>query len=335
MGDPTDPPERPPAPRRPRRRSLPARLLGTSARGAQRVGEATGISNAVEVATEESIVRAIESEAVERALARVLEGPALEQAVARALESPTVERALTEAIDSEMIDRVWQRLLASDEAQQLVERIAEAPEVRSALASQGIGFVEDIGEEASKVTRRLDDAAESIARRLLFRRRREETTNCAGVATRTLAIVVDAAFLNAIFLVVSALIGFLVSSLGDGDGGSTFAIAIGTSLWLLFGGIYLFSFWALAGQTPGMRFMGISLFADGERRIGGHRAFRRLVGLALAIIPFGIGLLAVLFDERRRGWQDRFAGTEVRFVERRAAPFSAPQAATSEPAISR
>jgi uncharacterized RDD family membrane protein YckC len=269
---------------------------------------------------------------VERALARVLEGAALEEAVARALESPAVERALTEAIDSELIDRVWERLLSSDEAQKLVERIAEAPEVRAALASQGLGFVEDIGEEASEVTRRLDDGIENVARRLLFRRRRDGKTECAGVATRTLAIVVDAAFLNGVFLVVSALLGFIVSSLSDGDGGSTFTIAVGGSLWLLFGGLYLVSFWALEGQTPGMRFLGISLFADGARRIGVRRAVRRLIGLALAIIPFGIGLLASLFDERRRAWQDRFAATEVRFVERRAAPYSARRAAASESA---
>jgi uncharacterized RDD family membrane protein YckC len=330
MGAGTDPPDRPPAERRPRRRSLPARLLGTGARGAQRVGEATGISNAVELATEEAIVRAIESEAVERALARVLEGPALEEAVARALESPAVERALTEAIDSEMIDRVWERLLASDEAQRLVERIAEAPEVRSAIASQGIGFVEDVGEEASKVTRRLDDAVEAVARRLLFRRRREERTNCAGAVTRALAIALDVALLNGIFLATSAVLGLLVGELGGGDAGSTFTIAVGTSLWVLFGSVYLVSFWALAGQTPGMRFLGIALDADGERRIGARRALRRVFGLALALIPFGIGLLGVLFNERRQGWQDRIAGTEVRFVERRAR-FAAPPAPLAEP----
>jgi uncharacterized RDD family membrane protein YckC len=327
MGEGTNPPDRPPAERRPRRRSLPARLLGTGARGAQRVGEATGISNAVEFATEESIVRAIESEAVERALARVLQGPALEEAVARALESPAVERALTEAIDSEMIDRVWERLLASDEAQKLVERIAEAPEVRSAIASQGIGFVEDVGMQTGRVARRLDDAVESVARRLLFRRRRAERTNCAGMVSRGLAFALDAAVLNAVFLAASSLLGLLASALVED--GATFTIAIGTGLWLVFGSVYMASFWALAGQTPGMRFLGIALDADGERRIGARRAIRRLFGLALAILPLGIGLLAILFDERRRGWQDRLAGTEVRFVDRRA-PYAARPAAVAE-----
>jgi uncharacterized RDD family membrane protein YckC len=333
MGNSINPPDRTPA-RRPRERSLPARLLGTSARGAQRVGAATGINSAVEFAAEETIVRAIESEAVEHALARVLEGPALEQAVARALESPAVERALTEAIDSEMIDRVWQRLLASDEAQQLVEWIAEAPEVRSALASQGIGFGEDVGMQASRATRRLDGLAELVARRLLFRRRREGRTNCAGVVTRALAVVLDVALLNGIFLATSGLLGLLAGALGDADAGSAFTIAIGTGLWLLFGSVYLVTFWALAGQTPGMRFLGIALLADGERRIGGRRAIRRLVGLWLSILPLGLGLLAALFDDRRRGWHDRLAGTEVRFVDRRA-PYAARPAAATEPAISR
>ena len=42
-----------------------------------------------------------------------------------------------------------------------------------------------------------------------------------------------------------------------------------------------------------------------------RRAFRRLVGLALAVIPFGLGLLGVLTDDDRRGWWDRLAGTDV------------------------
>ena len=124
---------------------LSARLLGAGVRGARTVGRATGIDKAVEVAAEEAIVTAVESEAVERAMVRVLEGPVVEEAVQGALESDAVKRAILEAMDSELVDEVWRRLLASEEAQQLVERIAGAPEVRAAISAQGVGLIEDIG----------------------------------------------------------------------------------------------------------------------------------------------------------------------------------------------
>src|SRR4029453_5004298 len=62
----------------------------------------------------------------------------------------------------------------------------------------------------------------------------------------------------------------------------------GAALWFWLAGLYLLSFWALAGQTPGMRFLGIALDGGG---LGLRRAIRRLFGFALATIPFGAGFL--------------------------------------------
>src|SRR6476661_10268648 len=166
---------------------LPARLLGVGVRGARSVTKATGIDRAVEVAAEEAIVAAVESEAVERAMARVLQGPIVEEAVQGALESEAVKKALLEAMDSDLVDEVWRRLLASEEAQQLVERIAEAPEVRAAISAQGAGLLEDIGRTIGKLTRRLDDSFERVVRRIFFRRRRAVASDHAGVVSRALA----------------------------------------------------------------------------------------------------------------------------------------------------
>ena len=84
MASPDEPRRRPP---------LPARLLGIGARAGERVASATGIDDAVEGATEEAIVRALESPAVERAIVRVLESEAAQDAFERTLSSPAVERA--------------------------------------------------------------------------------------------------------------------------------------------------------------------------------------------------------------------------------------------------
>jgi uncharacterized RDD family membrane protein YckC len=330
MGDnPTNPTPRDRPPSQRRQGSLPARLLGTGARGARRVAEATGIDDAVELVTEETIVRTVESEAFEHALERVLAGPVVEEAVERALQSPAVERALTDALDSQMVDRVWERLLASDEAQKLVERIAEAPEVRAAVAAQSVGLIGDLGRGARRVARRLDDGFESVVRRLFFRPRRVDPTDRAGAVTRLLAFAVDAAILNAGFLAVSALVALVVSALfGSSDEADASVIVIGSGLWLTAGSAYLLFFWSLAGQTPGMRFIGIRLDSGGERRIGLRCALRRLFGLALAVIPLGLGLVGVLGD-RRQGWQDRIAGTEVLYAG--IAPPAAPWSEFVEP----
>ncbi|MBS1678051.1 MAG: RDD family protein [Actinobacteria bacterium] len=306
---------------------LAARLLGAGARGAGAVGRATGIDKAVEMAAEEAIVSAVESEAVERAIARVLEGPVIEEAVQGALDSEAVKKAILETLDSELVDEVWRRLLAGPQVQQMVERIAAAPEVRQAIASQSVGLLGDIGRQIAKLARDLDNVVERVVRRVFFRRRRPLPTNRAGVVTRAGAFVVDAAIINLFFTVVAAALTLIVAFFdGTGKGVPRGVIAVGSLAWLIVVGLYLGGFWSLAGQTPGMRFLGIRL---SERRLSVRRAFRRLVGIGLSFVTFGIGFLGVLFGESRRSWADKMAGTEVIYDERRPAP--APWSTLSAP----
>jgi uncharacterized RDD family membrane protein YckC len=313
---------------------LSARLLGVGVRGARTVSKATGIDRAVEVAAEEAIVAAVESEAVERAMARVLQGPIVEDAVQGALESDAVKRALLEAMDSELVDEVWRRLLASEEAQQLVERIAGAPEVRAAISAQGVGLLEDIGRTIGKLTRSLDDTFERVVRRVLFRRRREQPTNHAGAITRSLAMVIDGVFVNLGFTAFVALVTLVDNAFGgSANGGSSFVIAVGSTTWVVMSSVYLLGFWSLAGQTPGMRFVGIRLSVH---RLPLRRSFRRLIGLGLSVFTLGIGFLGIVFGKQRRGWDDRFGDTDVVYDERRpeSAPWSSPTSAVgSEPPL--
>jgi len=300
------------------------RLLGAGVRSARSVGKATGLDQAVEVAAEEAMVAAVESEAVERAIARVLRGPVVEEAMNSAVESEAVKRALIEALDSEMVDEVWRRLLASDEAQRLVERIAEAPEVRAAISAQGVGLISDVGQTIGNGTRRLDDVAERIVRRIFFRKRRTEPTEYAGAVTRGLAFGLDVLIVNLGFSGLAAVAALIASAFtGNGNGVSNFALAAGTTLWFALGGLYLVGFWSLAGQTPGMRFLGIRLDIE-ERGLRFGRSVKRLIGMGLAWIPFGLGFIGIFLNERRRAWDDRMSGTGVVYEgeERRAAPWS-------------
>jgi RDD family len=70
-------------------------------------------------------------------------------------------------------------------------------------------------------------------------------------------------------------------------------------------------FWSSAGQTPGMRLMHLRVRSAAGGGISVLRAIVRVVGLALAIIPFFAGFIPVLFDRRRRALPDYLAGTVV------------------------
>ena len=225
-------------------------------RGARTVTRAAGIDRAVEVAAEEAIVAAVESEAVERALARVLEGPVVEEAVEGALESDAVKRALIEALDSELVDEVWRRLLASEEAQQLVERIAEAPELRAAISAQGVGLIGDIGRTIGRAARRLDDTLERScggSSSASAAPSRPTTPARSAARWRSRSTAPSSTSSSPALAAIAALIDSAFS--GNGDGVSGLALALGTAAWLALGALYLVAFWCLAGQTPGMRFV--------------------------------------------------------------------------------
>ncbi len=321
-----DPSSQAPAGEGPSGKPLPlsVRLLGAGVRSARSVSKAAGIDRAVESAAEEAMVAAVESEAVERAIARVLQGPAVEEAMNNALESDAVKHALIGALDSELVDEVWRRLLASEEAQRLVERIAEAPEIRAAISAQSMGLIEDVGHTIGNGTRRLDAVIERVARRIFFRKRRTEPTDRAGAATRALALGLDLLIVNLGFSGLAAVAALIASAFtGNDNGVSSAALAAGTTLWFALGSLYLVGFWSLAGQTPGMRFVGIRLNVEGRGlRLG--RSVKRLIGMVLAVIPFGLGFLGILFDQRRRAWDDRLSGVDVVYEgnERAVAPWS-------------
>jgi uncharacterized RDD family membrane protein YckC len=306
MADTPEPPE-PPRGREP----LLARVLGAGARGGYRVAEATGIDRAIEEVTEEAVIRALES-------------PAAERAIARALESEAVERSINRAVDSEMIDRVWRRLLASDEAQQLVERIAQAPEIRQAIAYQGVGLVDDIGAQVGRIARHVDDVLERVIRTVLLRRQRAERSKQAGLFTRALAFVIDGAIVNGLFFLGATLLATSVNTLFDLDAGSDIGtLIVGSLSWMLLTATYLVTFWGLSGETPGMRFLDLRLYGPDGPRLGFRRSVRRLVGAVLGTIPLGLGYWIVLFGAERRTFADRMAKTEMRYLPpRREAPWS-------------
>jgi uncharacterized RDD family membrane protein YckC len=301
-----------------RARSPAARVLGAGARGAERLAGATGVDRAIEDAVEEAIVRALRSPAVERAIVRALEEQnAVARAAERALTSDEVVDAVVRALDSEVADKVWAEILASPKAQMLVERIAEAPEVRAAITQQGMGLITDVGRRLTAITEAMDDAAERLARRVLRRGLDPEAeTNQVGLVTRALAGAIDLALISLALSIASGVIASIVpAATGGSDGLSIWGLLGFGAVGFLVGGSVFIAFWALVGQTPAMRLLSIHLEAGGSREIGLRRSIRRLLAVPLALLPLGLGFLAILLSAERRGWHDRIAGTTVVYDE--------------------
>ena len=286
------------------------RLLEGGARGVGRLAGATGLDRTVEVAAEEAIVRALESAAVERAIARLVADGVLERLVEDAIDQDRLEETVRRALDSEVSDRIWEDILASDKAQMLVERIAEAPEVRAALASQGVGLISDLGRQVSRTASYVDDVLERFARRLLRRPQRAEPTERVGLVGRGVALATDAGILAAGFALFTAMLSGAWQLVSDERIPAWFAGLLSLAGFVTVA-VYFVGFWAFEGQTPGMRFTGIQLEHDGHPDIGVRRAVRRLWATVLAIIPFGLGLVPILFRDNRTGFPDRVSDTVV------------------------
>ncbi|HEX4008781.1 MAG TPA: RDD family protein [Solirubrobacteraceae bacterium] len=134
----------------------------------------------------------------------------------------------------------------------------------------------------------------------------------AGLVTRAVALLIDAALIDAIALVVGAALNIIVSALGGSGNLNLLGALAGGFAWLLWSGAYFVTFWTVTGQTPGDRMMRIRVVGPGPK-IGFVRAVRRFVGLVLCTITLGAGFIPVLFDDQRRGLHDRLAGTVVRW----------------------
>jgi uncharacterized RDD family membrane protein YckC len=297
-------------------RPAAARFIGASARMTDNIAHATGMSAAIDQAVEEAIVRAFRSQALRRALERALNDTDPHEDIDPDELAWLVKRFL----QSEAATAVWGEILQSDQAQMLVERIADAPEVRAAITAQGAGMIGDIGVRLTRLTEALDDAIE----RLVRPRSSDSETDQAGLATRALAAAIDIGLLFLIYLLASAFVSAIFNSASTGTW-PFWLVAVLTGLAILAGGAIIVTFWALIGQTPGMRFLAIRIVHQGSHEIGLWLALKRMAFLLISLIPAGLGFLWIARDDERRGWYDIWAHTEVVYEDVKTAPWSGRQ----------
>jgi uncharacterized RDD family membrane protein YckC len=147
----------------------------------------------------------------------------------------------------------------------------------------------------------------------------------AGVATRAVALAVDVAVAHVIVFVGGAIIALVGSLVGDVRL-DTLGRLLAAVAWVAVVGAYFVLFWSTAGQTPGMRLMGLRVMTDTGAHPSASRSVVRLIGLGLAIVPLFLGFVPVLLDARRRALQDFMAGTVVVYapITAEARPRAAP-----------
>jgi uncharacterized RDD family membrane protein YckC len=137
----------------------------------------------------------------------------------------------------------------------------------------------------------------------------------AGFVSRGVAWVVDNVIMVAIATVVTVVTAVVLDAIlphgVKADTPEILATAVG---WATFTTLYFVGFWVLAGQTPGMRLLGLVVVRTNGARVGVGHALRRLVGLVISILTLGLGFLLVLVDDRRQGLADKLAGTLVLYA---------------------
>jgi hypothetical protein len=111
---------------------------------------------------------------LEGLLATALESDHVQRGLRGAFESDGGKQLVADFFDSGLLDEFVDRLLASSALWRLVDEIAASPAVTAAVTQQGLGFVDQVGEDIRGRSRRADDRLERLAHRLLPGRRGSE-----------------------------------------------------------------------------------------------------------------------------------------------------------------
>jgi uncharacterized RDD family membrane protein YckC len=272
----------------------------------------------------------VEHRVVRRMAVEALEHADVEGAITSALESERAERIVRELLASPAVER----MLKSPEFERVLGQILASPQVRRALAQQSTSLAAESAAGARRGAVRLDDVVERRPRRWLGRTPRVTPTPYAGVATRGLALAVDAVIVTLVFLTGTAFVA-LVTSLVGALRPVWLAETLAGISWLLLQIAYFAGFWSTAGQTPGMRVMRVRVLDRANGRPSFGRSVARLAWLFLAIVPCFAGLLPAFVDDRRRALHDFIAGTVVVYANGHPKGMTSPSLACPSVAATR
>jgi uncharacterized RDD family membrane protein YckC len=236
----------------------------------------------------------------------VITSRVVDRIAARVAESGEIERLVTAALASPRTLQLTDEVLASDVTQHALRHVTSSPELREAITEQTAGLAEEMAGGVRAAATRLDGRAERLVRRPA----RAERPAFAGVATRALALSIDALITLVMFMSVVGMASLLSLLVGELRPDWLVAILLASG-WGLMSGAYFVLFWSTVGQTPGMRMLRVRVQRSSGDGIAIWRSVVRLLGIVISIIPLFAGFLPVLFTDRRRGLADFIAGTVV------------------------
>ena len=139
--------------------------------------------------------------------------------------------------------------------------------------------------------------------------RSRDGSSVAPSGRRVAAAVIDVMLLAAVDLVVVyltlQLCGLTMADL------AVLPIPPLTGFFLLLAGGYVVSFTVAGGQTIGKMALGIRVIGADGNAVRASVAMLRAAAYVVSVLPFGVGLVAGLFDRQRRALHDRLAETRV------------------------
>jgi uncharacterized RDD family membrane protein YckC len=241
-------------------------------------------------------LRSLLANEAERTVDAALAGDLVE-VVARSLAEHQVPERVATELDGEQLVAAALRNPAVRAA--VAELIASA-EVRRGIQDTAGGFGAELSRRLSFVLGRWDDVLH----------RANTPSAFGGAIARTTAFVLDLALVQAVVVVGAASFGLVLSLVGT-DTSSIAAHTVGGIGWLLTVAVYFAAFWSIAGQTPGMRVLGLRVARPDGSLPSLPRSFLRFAFVIVSIAVAFLGFVPILFDGRRRGLHDFVAETVV------------------------
>jgi len=257
--------------------------------------------------------RARGRERIEEVAQTALSGPEVGRIVDGALAGPLPEAVARSSVDHHVGDRLAaelepererliEQVLNSPDFGLALERALSSPRVRTALANQTTTFAEEIADDVHARSVVLD-------RRLSVGPARA-AGEFGGMASRTVAFIVDLVLAQIPILVCAAVVALVSSFVGALRPAWLFGTLAGTG-WLVFVAAYFVFFWT-SGRTPGMRLLRLRVTDRSGRPPTALRALARFAVLVVVTIP---SALPILFERKRRGLHDFVAGTTVVYTD--------------------
>jgi len=136
----------------------------------------------------------------------------------------------------------------------------------------------------------------------------EPTVHLASFSRRLMASVMDATVVLALYFVLAVLF-----AAHTGLPYPPRVLQIGAvALLAMIGVVYQALCFTLGETTPGMLYARISLCTFSDERPSGKQLRGRLGALLLSLLPVGLGVLWILFDDDHLSWHDRLSRTYQR-----------------------